>query len=102
MLDGGDDDDDDSEEADDARSEAFDDYCNAFDDRGALYLCHHGCASRSLLIVSGPCRGQVWIDEVANDGGFMPDVDAETGLRLTFTSWYSAWVDQAFRELGAP
>lgn len=102
LLDGDADEDDDSDEADDARARAFDSYCDAFDDRGALYVCHHGCAIRSLLIVSGACRSQIWGEDVANTGGFMPDVDAETGLRLTFTSWYAAWLDRAFRELGAP
>ena len=95
------DEDDEADEDDDAASDRFSDYCHAFDSRGAFYLCHHGCASRSLLIVSGPCRGQVWSDEVANNYGYAPSVDA-TSTRQTFTSWYMAWLDEAFRELRAP
>ena len=94
--------DEEDDEDDDAAYERQSAYWSTFDSTGALYLCHHGCASRSLLIVSGPCRGQIWADEVANDGGFTPDVHAETGARLTFTSWYMAWLDRALRELGAP
>lgn len=91
-----------TEEQEDEQAERQEAYWAAFDSTGALYLCHHGCATRSLLIVSGPCRGQIWADDAAHCGGYRPETNLETGVRLTFTSWYMAWLDRAFRELGAP
>lgn len=94
--------DEDSDEYAEAVDAARTAYWQAFTSHGALYLCHHGCAARSLLVVSGPCRGQVWADDIADDGGYLPEVDREAGVRLTFTSWYMAWLDRSLRELGAP
>jgi hypothetical protein len=94
---------DDYDEADeDALGEAQQVYWDAFDFGGALFICHHGCARRSILVVSGPSRGQIWDAGLADNDGVAPELDKETGVRLTFTSWYMAWLDNAFRELGAP
>lgn len=100
LLDGEDDPDDegDDEAAEDAAEERLRAYWRAFDSRGALYLCHHGCASRSLLVVSGPCRGEIWDDETANDAGYAPAM-AASGQRHTFATWYAEWLDRAFAEL---
>ncbi|HVH99421.1 MAG TPA: SMI1/KNR4 family protein, partial [Enhygromyxa sp.] len=39
---------------------------------GALPICHHGCALRDWLIVSGPEAGHVWHDASADQLGVMP------------------------------
>jgi hypothetical protein len=67
------------------------DYWKAFDDRGAIYICHHGCGSRSMLVITGPCRGQVWNDGVADEHGFSPALDASGGSH-SFASWYLDWL----------
>ena len=93
--------DDEDDEDDDAIERGQRAYWRAFSSAGALYLCDHGCASRSLLVVSGPARGQVWADEVANEGGYAPAVTA-AGERHTFTTWFAAWLDRSFAELAKP
>ena len=75
-------------------------YWKAFNSDGALYLCHHGCASRSLLVVSGPCRGEVWSDEVANDAGYAPESNL-AGARATFRTWYVEWLEKAIAQMKA-
>jgi hypothetical protein len=61
---------------------------------GAFPICHEGCAIRHLLIVTGPERGNVWIDDRANDGGIHPiNKDSKTGA--PFLEWYSGWIDRS-------
>ncbi|MEO7720025.1 MAG: SMI1/KNR4 family protein [Capsulimonas sp.] len=59
---------------------------------GCLYLADHGCGIHDFLIVSGPCRGQVWTDGTCDDHGVWP-------TSLNFNSWYSDWLDQSFLQL---
>ena len=66
---------------------------------GALYLCNYGCALRFFLIVTGPCRGEVWHDWQADGTGVYPAVDAQ-GQRLGFLAWYEGWLDQSLSALG--
>ncbi len=89
------DEDDQGDDDQEARQRA---YWAACESTGAFYLCHHGCASRSLLVVSGPQRGEVWHDETANDAGLYPAVSA-AGARLTFTTWYLDWIDTELAKL---
>jgi len=65
---------------------------------GALYLCHYGCALRFFLVVTGPCRGEVWHDWQANGDGIYPAVDAQ-GRRVGFLEWYEHWLDQSLARL---
>lgn len=85
---------DDDDEDDEPRNQ----YWEAFDDRGSLVLSHQGCGLRVLLVVSGPCRGEVWDDSIADDGGYTPLVRPD-GARHTFTSWYAEWLATSFAEL---
>jgi hypothetical protein len=55
---------------------------------GSLALCHEGCGYLHLLIVSGPARGQMWLDATASDGGYVP-------LEVGFLEWYERWLDSA-------
>lgn len=75
-------------------------YWKAFKSEGALYICHHGCGSRSLLVVSGLCRGEVWADGVAEDAGYAPET-SRTGTRATFRTWYLEWLEKAIADLKA-
>jgi hypothetical protein len=66
---------------------------------GALPICHHGCAYRDWLVVTGPEAGQVWSDERVDDKGLWPYERAD-GKRLTFAQWYLDWLDGALRRFG--
>jgi hypothetical protein len=67
---------------------------------GAFPICHHGCALRTYLIVSGPERGNVWFDRRAESGGIEPHDDTQ-GRHLDFLAWYGRWLDEGLRALGA-
>lgn len=61
---------------------------------GAFPICHHGCALRSYLVVSGPERGNVWLDRRAEYAGIEPHTD-DAGRHLTFLAWYERWIEGA-------
>ena len=61
---------------------------------GAFPICHQGCAYRNLLIVSGPERGHIWVDGRASDEGIGPVTDPD-GNRITFSTWYTSWLEAA-------
>jgi hypothetical protein len=65
---------------------------------GALYISNYGCALRFFLIVTGPCKGEVWHDWRGEDSGVYPAVDA-TGRRLGFLEWYERWLDQSIENM---
>ncbi|MFJ6949886.1 hypothetical protein ACWEEK_31865 [Micromonospora aurantiaca (nom. illeg.)] len=64
---------------------------------GLLYLCHLGCAYREALVISGPTRGQMWGDDTASDGGFLP-LHEPDGSPTGFTRWYRGWLEQAEKQ----
>lgn len=53
---------------------------------GTLNLCHEGCGHYHFLVVTGPTRGQMWIDSCGSDGGYFP-------LKVEFLDWYERWLD---------
>lgn len=53
---------------------------------GTLVLCHEGCGYLHLLVVTGPTRGEMWLDARCSDGGIVP-------LRVDFLEWYERWLD---------
>jgi hypothetical protein len=53
---------------------------------GTLVLCHEGCGILHLLVVTGPSRGQMWVDDRCNDQGLFP-------LEVGFLDWYERWLD---------
>ena len=55
---------------------------------GSLTVCDEGCYHRHFIVVTGPARGQMWIDSTTSDGGFIP-------LRVGFLDWYERWLDDA-------
>ena len=53
---------------------------------GTLVLCHEGCGILHVLVVTGPSRGQVWVDDLCNQQGVWP-------LGVGFLDWYERWLD---------
>lgn len=98
------------EEEDFEEIEDFDTAIEAWDERweavmfapgrtaGAVVICHHGCAQRDWLVVSGTHRGTVWSDPRVDDADLEPLVDAQ-GEPITFARWFTAWLDKAEHEV---
>ena len=57
---------------------------------GAFWIAEHGCALRSLLVITGPERGTIWNDLRADGRGLVP-------CGVTFSEWYLAWLDESLR-----
>jgi hypothetical protein len=77
------------------RLDAFGDrYWHSSVMRGALPICHKGCALRSWLVVSGDEAGNLWDDARADYNGVAP-VLLRGGGRATFGTWYTEWLDDA-------
>jgi len=53
---------------------------------GTLTLCHEGCGCLHRLVVSGPTRGQMWLDGTSSEQGYHP-------LNVSFLEWYEKWLD---------
>jgi hypothetical protein len=66
---------------------------------GAFPICHHGCAYRTYLVVTGPERGNLWFDGRASDQGIVPH-SGPGGGRVTFAEWYDAWLDGRLDKVG--
>jgi hypothetical protein len=68
--------------------------------RGAIPICHRGCALRQWLVVQGPLKGTIWDDDRVDRKGVRPLLDEQSG-RVTFAAWYVSWLDQASAEASA-
>lgn len=64
---------------------------------GAIPICHQGCAIRTWLVVTGPMQGTVWDDYRCDNAGISP-LKNEDGKYLSFSEWYSDWLDQSLLE----
>jgi hypothetical protein len=62
-----------------------DEYFDAGWTTGTLVIAEFGCGAFHRLVVAGPARGQVWLDDRASDGGLTPETD--------FYSWYNNWLN---------
>jgi hypothetical protein len=58
---------------------------------GTLVLCHEGCGILHLLVVTGPSRGRVWVDDRCNDMGLFP-------LGVGYFDWYERWLDHTLAD----
>ena len=65
---------------------------------GALYLFDHGCALWDLLIMNGPCAGQIWLDRLTDSEGLRP-ANGENGERVGFAEHYCRWLNGSLEEL---
>ena len=68
---------------------------------GAFPIAHQGCAIRNYLVVSGDERGNVWVDDRANDNGIYPET-MNSSSRVTFLEWYLSWLDEALAKVQSP
>lgn len=68
---------------------------------GAIWISHHGCALRTMLVVTGAERGNVWADRRADHSGISPHVGGNR-WHLTFGDWYMSWLEECLRESAAP
>ena len=68
---------------------------------GAIVICHHGCAQRDWLVLTGSHRGTVWSDPRVDDADLEPLVDA-TGKPVTFARWFTDWLDKAEQAIRPP
>lgn len=59
---------------------------------GAIPICDHGCNLRDCLIVTGPERGNMWLDDRADWQGLYPTTMPNRN-RITFFEWYRSWLD---------
>ncbi|MGW4232089.1 SMI1/KNR4 family protein [Streptomyces sp. NPDC004980] len=60
---------------------------------GALNLNHEGCGYCHWLVVSGPDRGSMWLDERPSDGAVFPL--GRPPARVTFADWFLGWVEKS-------
>ena len=55
-------------------------------EKGCIHIASRGCGLSTILVVSGPNKGEIWYDNTANDEGFeFKDSD--------FSIWYNEWLD---------
>lgn len=66
---------------------------------GAIVLGEASEASEHLLVVTGPERGHVWLDERRACYGIRPIAGPGGAPRVTFDVWYEAWLDARIAEL---
>ena len=67
--------------------------------QGAMPICTVGCATDYWLVVSGPSRGQIWLDSRADHNGIEPIFDDEDEF-ATFGTWYDQWLKQMMIQVG--
>jgi hypothetical protein len=58
---------------------------------GVLPLAHAGCGVMWLLVLSGPHRGEVWVDARSSDG-------KAQRVAPSFSVWYRDWLASAVRD----
>lgn len=59
--------------------------------KGALPICHQGCALRIWLVVTGEGAGYLWDDRRSEYGGIRP-LMLRNGSAATFGTWYFEWL----------
>jgi SMI1 / KNR4 family (SUKH-1) len=64
---------------------------------GTVPLCHYGCGQTALLVVNGPSAGEVWNNLLSDGLGVTPALHG--GQRLSFTGWYTNWLQAKLQEL---
>jgi hypothetical protein len=60
--------------------------------RGALRICNAGCEHYYLLVVSGPCRGQIWRDSAIDGLSLVPVKTSSEPEGGTLVAWLSQWL----------
>lgn len=66
---------------------------------GMLRICHQGCGIFLNLVITGNERGNIWVDDRANDGGIYP-YNFHLGKDKTdFFNWYIDWINKSLEFL---
>jgi hypothetical protein len=66
---------------------------------GAIPIADIGCASRVILVVTGPEAGTLWEDRRADEAGIQPLTDA-SGAHVGFSRWYLDWIHAGISKCG--
>ena len=61
---------------------------------GAIPIATRGCALDYWMVVSGPRRGEIWLDKRTDGEGVEPICEVD-GLHMTFGLWYASWLEDA-------
>ena len=62
---------------------------------GAMPVASLGGGTQALLVITGPERGTLWVDDRVHDGGLTPE-------GLDFDAWYRTWLEGAERVVMTP
>ena len=73
-------------------------YYERFEVNGVLPICGIGCGEYYFIVISGNCKGEIWIDFRDNWGGVAPVLD-KNGNRQKFDAWYNEWLTLEIEEL---
>ena len=71
-------------------------YTDPANQHGKIVIGEMGCGIMTDLIITGPARGQVWIDDRTTEwGGLYPCNTFGNEKPLSFLDWYETWLDLA-------
>lgn len=68
---------------------------------GMLRICDRGCGTFVNLVITGKERGNVWIDDRANDGGIYPFNYYKGVYKTSFVEWYSNWIEESLQKFNS-
>ena len=90
-------------EGDEDNETAYEEFQNMYFsekwETGLLRICNYGCAVSLNLVVNGPEKGNIWVDDRGSDGGVYPDSYFGQDERTSFLDWYILWLDSSLKEL---
>ena len=66
---------------------------------GILRICNYGCGASLNLVVNGQGKGNIWVDDRANDGGIYPDTYFGQTGKTNFLDWYLLWLELSLSRL---
>nr|WP_299175593.1 SMI1/KNR4 family protein [uncultured Allomuricauda sp.] len=61
-------------------------------DNGVLCIADSGGGTYFILVVNGPNKGQIWVNALVSDGGFVQQADS-------FAEWYEKWLNEKIQLL---
>ena len=65
---------------------------------GMLRICHEGCGTFLNLVITGKERGNIWVDDRANDGGIYPVNHHKGKTKTDFIAWYLNWLNESIEK----
>jgi len=65
--------------------------------RGAFPISNQGCGIIIYLVVSGPQRGYLWVDDRESCGGIY-SIGGDDSDPVSFSTWYSDWLSWSLSE----